>query len=172
MDTEEREQHKLKLIKTILTSSSYDLKELLSIYAFYLSSAPDTLYNISYYTDRIDDFIKRVSDLPKKVNWFDSIFNKIKPEIDLHPLKDQFIFTFDDLFVYTTTSAMDVKKENVDALRLDLVTLNKFSLRMATKESEIDFLFEYPCERYKDIDILINRIKETILKYYPLPKES
>ncbi|MFV0330792.1 MAG: alpha/beta fold hydrolase [Dysgonomonas sp.] len=52
--------------------------ELLSIYAFYLSSAPDTLYNISYYTDRIDDFIKRVNDLPKKVKWFDSIFNKIK----------------------------------------------------------------------------------------------
>lgn len=171
MDTEEREQHKLKLIKTILTSSSYDMKELLSIYAFYLSSAPDTLYNISYYTDRIDDFIKRVSDLPKKVDWFDSIFNKIKSEIDSHPLKDKFVFIFDDLFIYTT-STFEIRKENVDVFRLDLVTPNKFSLRMAIEESEINFLFEYPSERYNAIDILINNIKETILKYYPLPKES
>lgn len=171
MDTEERQQHKLKLIKTILTSSSYDMKELLSIYAFYLSSAPDTLYNISYYTDRIDDFIKRVSDLPKKVDWFDSIFNKIKSEIDSHPLKDKFVFIFDDLFIYTT-STFEIRKENVDVFRLDLVTPNKFSLRMAIEESEINFLFEYPSERYNAIDILINNIKETILKYYPLPKES
>ncbi|HMM03863.1 hypothetical protein [Dysgonomonas sp.] len=171
MDTEEREQHKLRLIKTILASSGYKETELLSIYAFYLSSAPDTLYNISYYTDRIDDFIKRVNDLPKKVKWFDSIFNKIKSEIDSHPLKDKFIFIFDDLFIYTT-STFEIRKENVDVFRLDLVTPNKFSLRMTIKEFEIDFLFEYPSEKYKDIDILINSIKETILKYYPLPKES
>ena len=82
MDAKEREQHKLKLIKTIITSPSYDMKELLATYALYLSNTPDTLYNISYYTDRIDDFIKRINDLPLKVKWFDSIFDKIKFVID------------------------------------------------------------------------------------------
>ena len=37
MDAKEREQHKLKLIKTIITSPSYDMKELLATYALYLS---------------------------------------------------------------------------------------------------------------------------------------
>ena len=159
MDAKEREQHKLKLIKTIITSPSYDMKELLATYALYLSNTPDTLYNISYYTDRIDDFIKRINDLPLKVKWFDSIFDKIKFVIDSHPLKDEFIFIF------------DIKKENVDVFRLDLVTPNKFSLRIRKEKSEIDFFFKYPDEKHKDIDILISNIKETILKYYPLSKD-
>ena len=170
MDAKEREQHKLKLIKTIITSPSYDMKELLATYALYLSNTPDTLYNISYYTDRIDDFIKRINDLPLKVKWFDSIFDKIKFVIDSHPLKDEFIFIFDELFAYTT-STFDIKKENVDVFRLDLVTPNKFSLRIRKEKSEIDSFFKYPDEKHKDIDILISNIKETILKYYPLSKD-
>lgn len=171
MDTEEREQHKLNLIKIILASSGYKETELLSIYAFYLSSAPDTLYNISYYTDRIDEFLEKVNSLPKKVKCFGNIFNKIKSEIDLHPLKDQFTFTFDDLFVYTTKSTMDVKKEKVDLFRLDLVDLNRFSLRMKIGDHDL-FREYYSKDQFKEVDPLVSEIAETILKYYPLPKQS
>lgn len=108
--------------------------------------------------------------MPLKVKWFDSIFDKIKFVIDSHPLKDEFIFIFDELFAYTT-STFDIKKENVDVFRLDLVTPNKFSLRIRKEKSEIDFFFKYPDEKHKDIDILISNIKETILKYYPLSKD-
>lgn len=170
MDTEKREQHKLNLIKRILASSGYKDTELLYLYALYLSSAPDTLYNISYYTDRIDDFMKRLNDLAQKVEWFDSIFNKIQLKIDLHPLKDKFTFIFDDLFLYTTEFTRDIQKDNIDAFRLDLVNPSKFSLRVIADKSEIDFFYEYPCDKYEDIGTLINSITNTILKYYPLPK--
>ncbi|MFV0586904.1 hypothetical protein [Bacteroides reticulotermitis] len=164
MIAEERKLHKLKLIKTLIDSPRYEYKELLTFYAFYISNTPDTLYNISYYTDRIDDFIKKIGDLPEKVKWLDSLFEKIKIEIDSHPLKDKFVFIFDDLFAYTTNS-FDIKEENVDAFRLDLVTRDKFSLRMRIGKSETDFFFEYPNEKHKDIDTLISNIKDSILKH-------
>lgn len=174
MDTEEREQHKLKLIKTILTSSSYDMKELLSIYAFYLSSAPDTLYNISYYTDRIDDFMKNVNDLPKKIKTFDDIIKKIKSEISSHPQRNKFTFIFDDLFFYNKFK-LDIKKEKVDLFRLDLVNPNKFSLRIRIESNDEDndlFIEYYSEDSFKDIKAVTNKIKESILKHYPLPKKS
>ena len=137
MDAKEREQHKLKLIKTIITSPSYDMKELLATYALYLSNTPDTLYNISYYTDRIDDFIKRINDLPLKVKWFDSIFDKIKFVIDSHPLKDEFIFIFDELFAYTT-STLDL----VSLILLMSISISLcFSSGYLKKKSISDFSF-------------------------------
>lgn len=170
MDAEERKlHHKLKLIEKLIDSPSYEYKDLLTFYALYISNTPETLYNISYYTDRIDDFMKRISDLPEKVKLFNNLFEEIKIAIDSHPLKDQFVFIFDDIFAYRT-SGFHIKKENTDAFRLDLVTQDKFSLRMRMEESETDFFFEYPNEKHKDINTLISNIKETISKYYPSSK--
>lgn len=174
MDTEEREQHKLKLIKTILTSSGYNETELLSIYAFYLSSAPDTLYNISYYTDRIDDFIKSVNGLPKKVKTFDDIIKRIKSEISSHPQRNKFIFIFDDLFFYNRFK-LEIKKEKVDLFRLDLVNPNKFSIRIRIEgnNEENDLFIEYCSEdSFRDIEAVTSKIKKSMLKHYPLPKKS
>lgn len=174
MDTEEREQHKLELIKTILSSSGYKDTDLLYIYAFYLSSVPDTLYNISYYTDRIDEFVRRVNDLPKKIKTFNDIIKKIKSEISSHPQRNKFTFIFDDLFFYNKFK-LEIKKEKVDLFRLDLVNPNKFSLRIRIdgNKEDNDLFIDYCSEdNFKDIKAVTNKIKESMLKHYPLPVKS
>lgn len=170
MTTEERNQLKIKLINIIIDSSKINQKDLLAIYALYLTSTPDTLYNISYYVDRIDDFFKRIDDLSKKINLFKRIIKRINSKLVSHPQKEKFRFIFDDLFVYSL-SPMKLKNENIDLFRLDTITPDKLLINISMDEVEKDFVFEYTYAKHKNINIITENIIKNILKHFPQQKE-
>lgn len=122
----------LSKIKEINIADNID--DLLTTYAFFLASSPDTLYNISYYTDRIKLFKESIAEFQQRYKLYQSILPILHKlfikKINLET--GSFIVEFDEIFQYEFEEDDDdlnlnFIKEKVNRFRIDSITILPYS---------------------------------------------
>lgn len=132
------------IIKIIIPN---DIDDLLKTYAFFLTSSPDTLYNISYYTDRINKFKESITEFKRRYILYESILIDLQNIIyfDDNLTLDSYLLEFDEIFQYKFEWQLDkptlnFSEEKVNQFRIDSVTFLPYTFRCIIN-SDIDCLY-------------------------------
>ncbi|MDR3268536.1 MAG: hypothetical protein LBT83_05670 [Tannerella sp.] len=160
-------------LSKIVSMEVGDIDKWGSVFGFFVSSNPDTLYNISYYTNKIEEFkgvikfFKEIYEVYKTVS--EELYKQHKG--DFTTLKIELIF--DELFHYTFESSVkfDFYQRGIEKFRIDTIKKNPHLFRIVIKHNESniqDFLYSIKfdeTEKFKEK--IVSHLEKTLLIIKP-----
>jgi hypothetical protein len=168
---------KEKILIKIISMKANEVDKWLSAFSLFVSSNPDTLYNISYYTDKIEEFkdviefFKEIHEVYKMVS--EDLYKQHKKDITTLNIE----LIFDELFHSTFESGVKYEfyQKGIERFIIDTIKKNPHLFRILIKQDESniqDFLYLIKFEEAKKFkekirhhfEKTVNIIKQSIDK--------
>lgn len=157
MISEDKKEIKIIALQNILSlKKTAKIKEWIDAFSVFITSNPDHLYNISYYTDRIESFCKTINLFEQKYTFFKSVKDKVSNQIEgkiTIPSDMNVTILFDEIFIYRYQAGIsediEISKDHVWKYRIDSMDNKKCLFRCVISYNNIviDKLFSIKSKR-------------------------